>query len=36
MEKLRDRKDFNPSCCLVGGVKKWSDEKKFCLVEKKK
>ena len=37
MRKWGNIKDFNfPSYCLVGGMKKWSDEKKFCLVEKKK
>ena len=36
MRKWGNIKDFNfPSYCLVGGMKKWSDEKKFCLVEKK-
>ena len=31
-----DRKDLIfPHVCLVGKMKKWNDEKLFCLVERK-
>ena len=37
MEKWKDRKYLVFSLvCLVGGVEKWEDEKRFCLVIKKK
>ena len=36
MKKREDRKYLIFSCvCLVGGMKKWKNEKLFCLVEKK-
>ena len=36
MEKWEDRKYLVfPRVCLIGGMKKWEDEKLFRLVEKK-